>query len=340
MKALVIAPTWMGLSTDIIDGLINIGYEVDFIRDKISRFDPLNVRTSFHVPSSIMEKRKIHYWHKTLESNHYKKNYDLLLVIDGQYFHSCVISILKKRNPQLFTVNYLYDTVKGVHRFDLNFRFFDRVASFDRSESREYNILFLPIYWKKNKNKLNLNYKVFGFGTFSKYRYLIYKELDRILTSHKISSRIELYTPVIKRRRLFQFIYLCKEVLGIITDISLSEYDDKMVVNEIIDTNTFQDIIANVDVVLDTSPVHQDGMTARFMWALGLGKKIITTNCSIRDYAFYSPKQILIIPAKPCELCAEEIVSFIYSSGEPDTTKRRLIEDLEINNWLKKLVSK
>lgn len=338
MNAFVIAPTWMGLSSDIVEGLNVLGYTVDFVKDKVSRYDPMNIRADRPLPSTVIERKKLKYWKKFFSAQKYQKKYDLLLVVDGQFFHPYVKDYLKSVNPELYSVNYLFDTIKGVHRFDKNFWCFDYVATFDRSESKKYNISFLPIYWKKNDCAMSLTYSIFGFGTFSEYRYSIYKKLKRIFENNKVASRIELFTPEIKSRSFFKYACFVKKILGQNPGISLHEYDDEMIVHDIIDQTTFQNILANVQVVLDTSPLHQDGMTARFMWALGLGKKIITTNDTIKEYSFYSDSQILVIPTNPNEISEKKVIDFINSPISVDDSKRKLIDDLEIIRWLEDLI--
>lgn len=81
--------------------------------------------------------------------------------------------------------------------------------------------------------------------------------------------------------------------------------------NEPLTPAEFRSLIYNSRCVIDTYNTFQEGMTPRFMWALGAGCKIITTNKNCKEYSFYSPEYIYIVesakPQIPMDFCYETI---------------------------------
>lgn len=99
----------------------------------------------------------------------------------------------------------------------------------------------------------------------------------------------------------------------------------------------FRNLIACSDVVVDTNAAHQDGLTARFMWALGAGKKIITTNVSVKKYDFYNPNQILVLDDLDY-LDSKLILDFIKQKFIFGEEQKKRVLPYELSNWLKTLL--
>ena len=72
------------------------------------------------------------------------------------------------------------------------------------------------------------------------------------------------------------------------------------------------------------------------MWALGLEKKIITTNQMVKKYDFYSSNQILIVNSIH-ELYSkkEDFLTFLEESGDSNSETRKIIDRFRIDNWVK-----
>ena len=91
----------------------------------------------------------------------------------------------------------------------------------------------------------------------------------------------------------------------------------------------FKQLIVSSNTVVDTNHPFQDGLTARFMWALGAEKKIVTTNCSVRNYPFYSDEQIFILNNN-----WDELPDFLKSEFTMKESVRAEIAKYRIDNWL------
>jgi len=85
------------------------------------------------------------------------------------------------------------------------------------------------------------------------------------------------------------------------------------------------------DVVLDVQKKGQSGLTFRPFEALGLNKKLITTNPNIKEYDFYNPSNISIIDISQ-PILDTSIFSHRYQSVPEDIRSK-----YHLRNWTKKV---
>lgn len=332
-KVLLIAPQWMGLHRDIIQGLLDLGFDVYFVPEIASRFDPYNVRATFPIPKCIYNIYLKLRWKYILRNNSY---FDYLFVIDGQGVIPELFQILLKSNPKITLVNYLFDTIRGVYEFNRLFQYYHSIYTFDSKDAAIYNLTYLPIYWVESKETINENYSIFGFGAFNKYRYDVYERIYSIASTHNIQCFIKLYYPKINKslhkikakiKRVFRFNNY---------HIPLSIYSSELIVNFTMSSEEFRKYIMSSQIILDTNPIHQDGLTARFMWALGAKKKIITSNASIANYSFYDPEQILIYDH---DISDEQILAFVNSRYSHNPHIISQVNEYRIDKWLRTILN-
>lgn len=336
-RVLLIGPTYMDLYKDIIEGLRKLEYDVNFAPELSSKKDPYNVRRLWFNFSFGYEKVKEKYWSNLLNQKAYSNDYDILFVINGQGLHSYLFKALKDRNPNIKCYNFLFDTIKGVYKFNLFFQYFDKVYSFDRSESKEYGLIWLPIYWVPLNKVVTESYDIFGFGSYIPSRFIVYKELYNFARRNSLRSFIKIQY-VIHREWLYSLVRVIGRPLGFILTLSLDDYHSPLIAKEKITPNQFRKIMSMSKIVIDTPPEHQDGMTARFMWAIGIGKRIITTNSSIVDYKFFSPNQIFVLEGPLNKTKEKDLLSFIAYNKNSDDNIAKEIEKYRIDNWIKTII--
>lgn len=341
-KILFISPTWVDIHRDIAEQLGTMGYEVTFIPENSFPEDPYRIKgKKITVSDSVVESLKKQYWDRNYaEINRY---YDYLIVIDGQGINDHLFSILRASNPNIHCVNYLYDTTHSVYHFEENFKYFDKIFTFDRQESEKYNIDLLPIYWTPiDNNGTNLNYEIFGFGSYSKNRFELYKFIKGIAENLGKETFIQIYHNKIKNKLLHILNNCLRKLKRENTLISLTDYKSELVTHTLLPTAEFRKIIQTSNVVIDSKVLDQDGLTARFMWALGAEKKIITTNTSAKLYPFYSKDQILILDESiPLENQKTKVIDFLATSTFEMTSRRKdIIKNLRIDNWVNTLLSR
>lgn len=341
---LLIAPIFMDIYKDIQKELVRQGYHVDFIPEGKYAEDPDNIRgykgikKLLYVRPKKFAKWNSEKWLSLLNSESYNKNYDILFVIDGQSIPKCLFEELRRRNNKLISVNYLFDTCSGVYRFDKNFKEFTRVYSFDRTESDKFGLDFLPIYWIKTSLAVTPKYQIFAFGRYSDIRLRLFKILKRIADENNISAFIKLATDKEKNMLVVKLKWIIRKVMCKTSGhIPPKFYNDEMNTYASVSPMEFRNLIACSDVVVDTNAAHQDGLTARFMWALGAGKKIITTNVSVKKYDFYNPNQILVLDDLDY-LDSKLILDFIKQKFIFGEEQKNRVLPYELSNWLKTLL--
>ena len=227
-----------------------------------------------------------------------------------------------------------------MYHFEHNFHFYDHVFTFDRQDAVKHKIDLLPIYWVDVEDNAELSReKIFGFGAYSPARMRLYSQIANLATNYGISHFIKLYHKKINSLLWYGF-YLClRKILHMPQLMSIREYKSGLISTELIPTSIYRQKIKASEIVLDTKVQIQDGLTARCMWALGLGKKIITTNHSIQKYNFFSNEQVLVVEDKLFnDQEKKNIVDFINTPFKMPANISAALKQYRIDNWLKTLL--
>lgn len=336
---LFVGTPYMGLHEDIITEMRSQGYVVDFLEEINSAKDPLNVRGYkgikkwLYVNAEKYEKQMASYWVETLNKAPYNKAYDFLFVLDGQSLRKCLFDILKKRNPEFKSVNYMFDTTNGVYRFDANFKYFDKVVTFDRHEAEKYHIHLMPIYWLPVVAPMTCSYKFFGMGAYKKDRFQLFQAVADFAKKHNQPYFIRLK---VYEYKFLELKYTIRKIFGLHKNyMSPAENNSEIAMHGNLPLSEFQMLLNESEIILDTNAPHQDGLTARFMQALGSEKKIITTNEAAALYDFYTPEQIYIV--KDIYAIANEISfqKFVANRLNINQSTRDSISLSRIDNWVK-----
>lgn len=179
---------------------------------------------------------------------------------------------------------------------------------------------------------------LFGFGSYIPSRFTFYKSLFDFANKKSINCYIKL-RYVIHREWLYKIVQLIGRPFGFNLYLSIEDYHSPLIVQSTMSPSEFRAMINRSKVIVDTHPEHQDGMTARFMWAMGAGKKIITTNVSIVDYDFYTPNSIFVIDKPLNEKIENSLWTFINEDSNANDIVRGIINKYKIDNWIKTIIN-
>lgn len=341
-KLLLISPSISNMYQDIIVQLGLFGVDADYIEDRGNPKDPDYIRYNIDVEKRENGRSKYDIdnaekWKSLLESEQYNKTYDYLLVIDGMSINSSIFSILKSRNNAIYCVNYLYDSTLSLYRFQKNFKYFDRVFSFDKRDCATYNLTLLPIYWVDTDTSTQ-EYKFFGMGTYSRERYNLYKSISDYSQKRGMNSYIKIFQRKVKNYGLFVLRYIVKYLKGDRNYISPQIYNSNIVTHNCLSSSEFRDILNKSEIIIDSVNFEQDGLTARCMWALGLGKKIITNNENIINYPFYDNNQVLVLD-KQENVSDKTLDEFLDRKFIISESISEPLINLRIDNWLKTMLN-
>ncbi len=333
------ASPYMGLHNDIQKGLEDLGFSVELILQKSFPNNPYHV---LHKKPSIVRIRKFQeillaYWKELLDGRSGEELFfDYLLVINGISIHPYLFEKLKRINKNIQIYNYIYDRIKGVYQIDHNFKYFDKIYTFDRENVEEYNLNLLPIYWVPVTGKLDEELDVFAFGGIDPIRIDVFKRIKRLVDSTNYNCFIKVYHPKVTNSLIYNIKRIGKYVLQGRKSPSVKELRSALFTSEAMPTDVFRKYINGSNVIIDTNHPYQDGLTARFMWALGLGKKIITNNKNIVKYDFYSKEQILILDDNTTN---QEILDFIDSKITIPQNISVLVNQYRIDNWIRTILN-
>ncbi len=340
-KVLLLSPRISDMYLDIISQLEQWDMEVDYIEDYADRLDPNYMRSDVRILTDNFiwrkrySKKKEQEWKKMLAQDTYNKKYDFLLVIDGQRIHPYIFDELRRRNPNLWAANYLYDSTKSLYRFQMNFMFFNRVASFDKRDCKKYGLSFLPIYWCEPEREKTRGYDLFGFGGYGPSRYNLYMEIDKIAKKLGLDCYAKLFVPEIMNFDGYQKKRKIRKLLGLNISIAPEHYLSDLIVHKGMSSSEFRKLTYSSKITIDSVNFDQDGMTARFMWAWGAGRKIITTNSNIKDYDSYDPMQIFVVDDINKLPTNNSFLHFIKADYIMPKEKKKQLLPWRIDNWLK-----
>lgn len=335
--------TSMELYRAIVDEMRWRGWHVDIISEQYNRHDPDNakpaydfIRTALLVNRKRFERRSRQRWQTLLAQPEYNKKYDIFFVLNGMGLHPCVFDILRERNSQLQAVSYLYDSVAGEYRFDLNFPRFDRVYTFDRGDAKRYGIGFLPNSWTPIE-PARTQYRFFALGTHNMPRLRLFRAIADIAKEDKKPSYIHL---VVGKPIPFYRLRMAYRKLRGRPYVPLADYINELSTYDRVSASEFRRLINLSDIIVDNAAPWQDGLTPRFMWALATGKKIITDNLSADQYDFYTPEQIYILRTEPEQLANDQAFRhFLETPISLTAAQRAAIDRCRIDHWLDTIIN-
>ena len=264
--------------------------------------------------------------------------FDILLCIALTPFKKYFIDYLRKKNPQIKTFLFLWDTVSAVQvGFQDYFEKFDYIYSFDRDDCQEYGFEYYPDFYMEPEHKpVGNQYDLCFIGTMYprsdtiKRAHLLY-HVSQFCESHHLKSFLYLrYYNAGDRKsafeqRVFNLVY--RDYLKTVAQYAPYGFmqEKKMPLSQV------NEVQSSARVLLDINHTNRQGMTINCITALATGKKLITTNARIKEESFYNPNNIYIIN--------EENPVLDIHFFESDVEKMDMTH-LKMDNWLLHILGK
>lgn len=208
--------------------------------------------------------------------------FDYFLVIAGQEFSKEFIQELKRRNPKIKCILYLWDKFEYT-TLRKSAEEFDYIFSFDPEDCKKYNFYFRPSFYLNEieQNKIEYSkrkYDIFYLGGLrDRKRYDIIENIFKFSKKLKLNSFLKLY------------------VNNKIEKYLPENYLKEIVIRERISYNKNLELLKNSKCVIEINADKQVGLTLRSIEAIGSETKTITTNTLIKEYDFYDEKNIYCI---------------------------------------------
>lgn len=344
MRILFLAPKYLNLYKPILDELINKGHDVLYLEDKklqcdiYTREHKINLLYIMHkVQVNIFNEYKRYWLNKINQIPALNSEFDIFFCINGVSFHPYLLDVLKKNNPNIKTVIYIWDTNKYYDYFR-NIKYFDYKFSFDIADSlMHYDVEFIPFYWtpydvKENDNK----YDISLIGSDHDGRLHFINGISQYLFDNNVSFYFKIYKkkPDIVYNKLKNIVEFgrIKKRLEKVYDEWKKASKSKFFSEEILSIDAVNRIMSQSNCILDTDRETQTGTTPRLIWALAQGKKVITTNKNIKLMPFFNPQQIVIIDRNNPQID----INFVKSNNKFNVSP--LIIDLRIDNWINRIL--
>ena len=329
----------MDIYKDVMESNIEMGMDVVWVQASTipnNPFRAIDKNSSNYDVDTYLSKVKA-MWENRMQDEDMQEPFDFFLAINGHDVHPFIFDYFRERNPHIRMALFRYDRVDGVMQIDRFFKYYDEVFSFDLGDTNKYGLHFLPIYWKEAKTELPIKYDIYGFASYSENkpeRTALYRAIKNLAEDNGLHSFVKLYISSKKGNRVtYNIKYLIKRLMGR-PALPLKEIKNDLYTGKTVSPADYRNLIQQSNVILDTQAFFQDGLTARFMWALGAGKKIITTNNNITRYPFYTPEQFYVLKDKNFDGLKE----FIKKEFVMSKANRAIINQYRIDNWLKTLL--
>lgn len=338
-RVILYATKFMNIYQDILKCLEGMNYEVIWIEANTIPNNPFNKTLGFYNQSNIdtyMTKAS-EKWISLLASKELENQIDYFLSVDGMDIPPMAFLELDNRYQNLKKVLYLYDRVDEVYQINQYFKYYDDIFSFDRHDCEKYSLKFMPIYWVPTSSpSKQIQYDIFAFASYSELkqdRTKIFSDLIDLSKNKGYRSYIKLYDKSYGDNK---YLFVLKNLLKYIlrkNNLSLKNIFNGLITGNSVSPSSYRDLIDSSRIIFDTQASYQDGLTARFMWAAGIGKKIITTNTNIINYDFYNDNQFLIYNDN-----ITDIDHFIATPFQIEKEQFKKIEPYRIDNWVNSLL--
>ena len=98
-------------------------------------------------------------------------------------------------------------------------------------------------------------------------------------------------------------------------------------------SNEIADVVEQSKIILDIQHPKQTGLTMRTIEMIGMNKKIMTTNETIKEYDFYNPNNIFVIDRNNIKLDTD----FFDKQYVP--IQKETYEKYSLEQWIKDVLS-
>ncbi|UPO97395.1 hypothetical protein MKD34_00745 [Cetobacterium somerae] len=271
-----------GYREELKNELKKIFKEVTFIgggfpkkEERSKSFKILRELQGIKIFKKFFLKKQIKYINKILKNI---ENYDYFLAVGTGEFSIDFMKKLKKKNPTIKTVLFLWDKVKYLPK-KFNLEEFDYIFSFDKEDCKEYGYIFRESFYITNlKSYEKKEYDLYYLGALrEEKRYKKLVKLKKFLEKNNLKYNLKLYIDKELEKKL---------------NTSL---DEKIVIREKIGYLENLLEVRKSKCILEINYKDQNGLTLRSMESI-LGKtKLITDNSNIKEYDFYSENNVYII---------------------------------------------
>lgn len=325
-KILLFCSKFFNYENEIKKELEGQGAIVDYFDERFGNNSISKIIIRLHIVylSSSFSKK---YYNNIIE-NQLKEKYDYIFFINAETILPEILKNFKKRYSSSEFILYMWDSIKNKPKTKGLLKYFDKIYSFDKEDTFiNKKIKFLPLFYIKSyapKKVEKFLYDISFIGTIHCDRFRILHELKK----ECISKNLKYYFYLFFQNKN---IILLKKII----DKNLNGLSSKDITTEKLTHKEIEEIYNKSKTIIDIQNFNQSGLTMRtFEIALGLRKKLITTNQNIKEYDFYNPNNILIIDRNNIK------IDYKFFQEEYVDLSEEFYEKYSLENWLKTIFRK
>ncbi|MBR2779896.1 MAG: capsular biosynthesis protein CpsH [Eubacteriaceae bacterium] len=317
---LFFSPAFFNYETMIAEKMREMGATVDMY--DVRSVTSARNRALLKVSPSIFKARSKKYYDDIIEKNK-DKNYDYILIVKCDMTPISALEKFKKIFQNAKLCLYLWDSVKNISGVADKFKYFDTLHSFDPDDCEKYPMLkFRPLFFgdqfrKEQTVSSDYKYDISFLGTIHSDRYAVIKQVKQIAKERGLKCYWFMY---LQSKFIYYFYKLTKKEFKEVNESTFSF--EKM---------SAEDIAKVVDesrIILDIQHPKQTGLTMRTIEMIGMNKKLITTNESIRRYDCFNENNVAVIDRKKVTFSDE----FFRSSYIP--LPDEVYEKYSLRSWI------
>jgi hypothetical protein len=300
-RILLIVASFFGYDKEIVSRLKARGASVAFYEDRPSTKTMSKVLNRLH-PAFVQGAAKRHVERILYECR--DMNFDDIVVIKGEAFTPILLKRLFSAFPKARTTFYMWDSFRNSRGAQAKLALFDRCLSFDPVDAAATKgvvlrpLFFVPSYIQQSSLEQDID--ILFVGTVHTDRYAILKKLALSFPTGT-KPYYFLYFPA-------RFIYYLRRAFDPTFWASKVEEFSFVPLNH----KENSALYARARAILDIEREIQTGLTMRTFEVLASGKKLITTNPSIKNFELFNPANICLVdrrnPSIPSDFFNEPLV--------------------------------
>jgi hypothetical protein len=241
--------------------------------------------------------------------------FDYVFVIKGELLSEAFLRELKGTNGGAQFILYQWDSLQRVPEVMRLLPYFDRVLSFDRQDCMANSrLIFRPLFYRTESrghlDSRSISYDLSFIGWLHSDRLDRLRAIEAELRERGLRVYIYLYTGIGTYLRCF--------LKGKHRFLHVSKLPFKQVTT----------IVRTSRCILDLPHPNQSGLTMRSIEAIGMQRKLVTTNVDVVNYDFYDHSNILFTD----KLNSDEIAAFI--ERESVSVSESVLHGYTLDSWL------
>lgn len=246
-------------------------------------------------------------------------DYDYVFVINSSSFPTNFLKKISELFSNSKKVLYCWDSLNIHPTMEDSFKYFDKIYSFDENDaSRRDDLTFLPLFYsEKNDSDFKSKYDFSFVGFAHSERFDFIEKIKKFSELNDYTYNFNLYLPSLLH--FFKGKYMGRT-------LSKSQLND--FVFHQVSYNTVLKIMEESRIIIDLQHSDQTGMTMRTIEAIGMKKKLITTNENIKNYDFYNSDNVLVVDRNKPEIDSDFVESPYISIEE------KIYQKYSLRNWL------